>query len=93
MDLSVTAIKGCPAVLTSGNATITAKFSNIGAMTVALSIAAKSGLHVVDPMELDDRPISFNFEQVSGVTAMQYIAQSDGRNAVFDGKNVHLESR
>ncbi|WP_430388166.1 M56 family metallopeptidase [Dyella sp. 20L07] len=93
LAMTVTPRRGCPAMSGQASATLSLKLDRVAAMDAALSIAARTGLHITDPMALDDRLVSFNFEQISATAAMQFIADADGRKAIFDGKNVSFASK
>jgi beta-lactamase regulating signal transducer with metallopeptidase domain len=67
--------------------------ANLPARVVAVSVASKAGLILVNPELLDRRPISLDFEQVPAERAMQLIAGIDGKKAYFDGVRVRFGSQ
>jgi beta-lactamase regulating signal transducer with metallopeptidase domain len=63
------------------------------ARSVAEAVAAKAGFVLVNPEALGNAPVSLNFEQMPATSALQLIADIDGKRAVFDDKRVHFESK
>lgn len=59
--------------------------------TVAKVVAAKSGLVLINPELLDERPVTLNFEQITAERTMQLLADIDGMKAVFETGRVHFE--
>jgi bla regulator protein blaR1 len=94
VDLSITPSAGCAAFSATTSAEkITVHLVNIGARSALVSIAGKAGLTVTNPQLLDDRLVTFNFEQIPVGTALQLITSTEGKKAVVDGRSVHVESK
>ena len=73
--------------------TVSQQATNLGARAAAEALAAKAGFVLVNPQALDNRAVSFNFEEMPATAAMQLIADIDGMRAVFDDKRVHFERK
>ena len=56
-------------------------------------LAQKGGFVLVNPEALDNRPVSFNFDRMSAVSALQLLADIDGMRAVFTDKQVRFEPK
>lgn len=56
-------------------------------------LAQKGGFVLLNPEALDNRPVSFNFNQMSAVSAIQLLADIDGMRAVFNDKQVRFEPK
>lgn len=82
--LDVTPSAGCPATASASNARITLSLAKVPARTAALAIAARSGLRLADPRQLDRSLVSFRFDDVQAASAMRYVADVDGRRMSID---------
>jgi hypothetical protein len=82
--LDVTPRAGCPATAGAGATKVTLSLAKVSARAAALAIAERSGLHLADPQQLDQQPVSFRFDGVKAATALGYIADMDGRSASID---------
>lgn len=94
--LDVTPLAGCPAraaVADTGarQQLVSESAQSEPARAVAISVAAKAGLTLVNPELLDERLVTLNFDQVPAERAMQLVADIDGKKAVFEGSRVHFE--
>ncbi|MEO6925083.1 MAG: M56 family metallopeptidase [Rhodanobacter sp.] len=58
---------------------------------VAVSLAARQGLTLVNPGAIDNTLITMNFEEIPVVLAMTIFADASGRKAVFEGHRVRFE--
>lgn len=93
--IDVTPLAGCPARVGSADSgarlpLVSQVAKNESARAVAVSVAAKAGLTLVNPESLDSRLVTLNFEQIPAERAMYLIADIDGKKAVFDGKHVQF---
>jgi beta-lactamase regulating signal transducer with metallopeptidase domain len=96
--VDVTPLAGCPARTAMAHtgarlSLVSESVQNESARAVAVSVAAKAGLALVNPESLDERLVTLNFDQVPAERAMQLIADIDGRKAVIDGSRVHFEPK
>lgn len=66
---------------------------NESARAVAIAIAAKAGLTLVNPESLDNRLVTLSFKQMPAERAMRLIADVDGKKAVFEGNRVRFEAK
>lgn len=60
---------------------------------VAVSLAAKSGLTLVNPEALDNTLITMDFKEIPVVLAMQLFADASGKKAVFEGNRVRFQMK
>ncbi len=67
--------------------------NNRSARALAEAVAAKAGFVLVNPEALDNAPVSLNFEHMPATSALQLIADIDGRRALFDDKRVRFERK
>jgi beta-lactamase regulating signal transducer with metallopeptidase domain len=94
--VDVTPLIGCPARTATTDIgarlhLVSQAAKNEPAHALALTVAAKAGLTLVNPELLDNRAVTLNFEQIPAERAMQLIADIDGMKAVFEGSRVHFE--
>ncbi|HEX5306127.1 MAG TPA: M56 family metallopeptidase [Dyella sp.] len=59
----------------------------------AQALATKAGFTLVNADALSERATSFKFDKMSPVSAMQLLADVDGKRAVFNGRSVHFEPK
>lgn len=59
----------------------------------AQALASKAGFTLVNADALSERPVSFKFDKMSPVAALQLLADIDGRQAVFNGGSVRFEPK
>lgn len=96
LRLDLTPELGCSGALTADTWTpgnVSAHAKGQSARKAALALAAKGGFTLVNPEALDENLVSFNFEQMSAVSALQLIADIDGKRAVFRDKQVRFEPK
>jgi len=86
--VDVTPIRGCPA-----RVKVSEKMRKVSVRDAATTVAAKAGYVLDNPEALSTRPVSFKFEAMDGLKAIQLLARVDGKHAVFDGKHVRIEPR
>jgi hypothetical protein len=96
--IDVTPQTGCPARTASADTgarlrLVSQMAKNQPARAVAVSVAAKAGLTLINPEQLDNRPVTLNFDQIPAERAMQLVADIDGMKAVFEGSRVHFEMK
>jgi beta-lactamase regulating signal transducer with metallopeptidase domain len=96
--IDVTPRAGCPARMAAADTgarlrLVSQAAKNEPARALALSVAAKSGLTLIHPELLDNRPVTLNFDQIPAERAMQLIADIDGMKPVFEGSRVHFEQK
>lgn len=96
--VDVTPQAGCPARTTSSDTSarlrlVSQTAKNEPARAVAISVASKAGLTLINPQSLDSRLITLNFAQIPAERAMQLIADIDGMKAVLEGSQVHFEPK
>jgi beta-lactamase regulating signal transducer with metallopeptidase domain len=84
--LSIAPIAGCQTHADA--AVISESIKHSPARDAAQELATRAGFMLVNPESLDERPITFNFEQVTAADALRLVAKVDGRQAWFDGKRV-----
>lgn len=56
-------------------------------------LATKAGFILVNADALSERPVAFRFDQMAPVSAIQLLADIDGKRAVFNGKSVRFEPK
>jgi len=88
VELSMTPTTGCG----THRMTVNEAVKNGHVRDVAQAVATKAGYVIVNPDALDQRPISLQFEQIPPERALQLIAKIDGKEAMFQGKQVRIES-
>lgn len=59
----------------------------------AQALATKAGFSLVNAGALSERPASFKFDQMSPVSALQLLAEIDGKRAVFNGRSVRFDPK
>jgi beta-lactamase regulating signal transducer with metallopeptidase domain len=59
----------------------------------AQALATKAGFTLVNADALSERPASFKFDQMSPVSALQLLADIDGKRAVFNGRSVRFDPK
>ena len=96
--IDVTPRAGCPVRTAAADAgarlhLLSQAAKNKPARAVAVAVAAKAGLTLVNPEALDTRLVTLNFEQIPAERAMQLVADIDGKKAVFEGIRVHFEPK
>lgn len=96
--IDITPRAGCPArtaeVGTGARLRLISQVAkNESVRTVAVAVAAKAGLLLVNPGMLDNRPVTLKFDQIPAERAMQLIADIDGMRAVFDDRRVRFEPK
>jgi hypothetical protein len=60
---------------------------------MARALAKEGGFALVNPEALSESPVTFKFDQMSPVFALQLLADIDGKRAVFDGRRVRFEAK
>jgi hypothetical protein len=56
-------------------------------------VATKAGFILENADALSERPVSFKFDQISPVSALQLLADIDGKRAVFNGRRVRFDPK
>lgn len=57
------------------------------------ALAKKGGLTLLNADALSESPVTFNFDQMSPVFALQLLADIDGKRAVFNGRSVRFDPK
>ncbi len=85
--LDVTPIAGCPA-----RKSISETMHKVSVRDAASTVAARAGYVLDNPEALSTRAVSFKLEDVEGARALKLLARVDGKQAVFHGDHVRIES-
>lgn len=96
--IDVTPQAGCPARTATADTGARLRLVSQGARneparSIAVSVAAKAGLTLINPELLDNRLVTLDFDQIPAERAMQLVADIDGMKAVFEGSRVHFEMK
>lgn len=59
----------------------------------AQALATKAGFTLVNADALSESPVSFKFDKMSPVSALQLLADIDGKRAVFNGHSVRFDPK
>lgn len=94
--IELTPRAGCPARTVAAESAarsyqVSEKVKNTPARAVAITVAARAGLTLVNPEMLDERLITLDFDHIPAERAMQLIADIDGRKATVEGSRVRFE--
>ncbi|MEO8809209.1 MAG: M56 family metallopeptidase [Rhodanobacter sp.] len=96
--VNVTPLAGCPARVTR-NATsarmqlVRLVVKNESVRNAAMSLAAKSGLKLVNPGALNDSLMTTHMEEIPVELAMKMFADISNKKAVFEGNQVRFETK
>jgi hypothetical protein len=94
LDVSLKLTQGCAMSSTaSTTANVSLQLTNVGARSAALLVAAKAGMSIVNPRDLDERQITFKFEQMPAASALLAVASIDGKKVEISGKSVRIVSQ
>jgi beta-lactamase regulating signal transducer with metallopeptidase domain len=63
------------------------------AREAAQALATKAGFTLVNADALSESPVSFKFDKMSPVSALQLLADIDGKRAVFNGRSVRFDPK
>ncbi len=97
-SIDVTPLAGCPARRADSGAAarlsmITQKVKNQPVRDVIESMAKRAGLEVVNPQALTMRLVTLNFDQIPAERALRLMADIDGKQANFNGNQVHFDTK
>lgn len=85
--LDVTPIEGCPA-----RTHVSQTMRKVSVRDAASTVAARAGYVLDNPEALSTRDVTFKFKDMDGKKALKLLAQVDGKQAVFNGNHVRIES-
>ena len=77
----------------TGPASLHRVVRNQSARAVAGELARAGGFTLLNPQAISERPVSFRFEDVSPIPALQLVADIDGERATFDGWTVRFDPK
>ncbi|MEP7185466.1 MAG: M56 family metallopeptidase [Rhodanobacter sp.] len=97
-SIDVTPRAGCPARLADPGAVarltlIKRTVKNQPVRDVIQSMAQRAGLEVVNPQDLTTRLVTLNFDQIPAERALRLMADIDGKQAIFHGKQVRFDAK
>ncbi|MDQ6645918.1 MAG: M56 family metallopeptidase [Pseudomonadota bacterium] len=97
-SVDVTPLVGCPARLADNGAAarltlIKRTVKNQPVRDVIESMAQRAGLEVLNPQDLTTRWVTLNFDQIPAERALRLMADIDGKQAIFHGKQVRFVAK
>ena len=97
-SIDVTPLAGCPARLADGGAAarltmIKQTVKNQPVRAVVVSMARRAGLSITNPQALSTRLVTLDFDQIPAERALQLMANIDGKQAIFHGRQVRFEAK
>jgi beta-lactamase regulating signal transducer with metallopeptidase domain len=97
-SIDVTPLAGCPArVVDSGAAArltmIKQTVKNQPVRAVVESMAQRAGLEVTNLQDLSTRLVTLEFDQIPAERALRLMANIDGKQAIFHGKQVRFDAK
>ncbi len=97
-SIDVTPLAGCPARGADHGAAerltmIKQTVKDQPVRTVVESMAQRAGLSVTNPQALSTRLVTLDFDQIPAERALQLMADIDGKQATFRGKQVRFDAK